>query len=87
MIMESRTCDNCERTIEYPAMLNMHGTIRVRCGVNSPMGYDRVEMRGKDFCDPGCMETWISREAHRVNPYTKIGNWNTEGLEGRKGNE
>lgn len=75
MKTESIRCDNCGCALDYPAMISISGTVKMRVGACSPQGYSKIEFHDKDFCNPACMETWLLGQHARKNPFSKVYPW------------
>ena len=75
MKTERVKCDYCGHELDYPAMFGVSGTVRMRVGACSPQGYAEMEFKDKDFCDPGCMERWLSDQHAAKNKMSKVFPW------------
>lgn len=75
--MKTWKCDNCGKAIEYPALIGVSATVRLRVGHATPMGYEETKMDSRDFCDVGCMDAWLAEQHRRKHPQSHVSPWDS----------
>jgi hypothetical protein len=75
-------CETCGRSLVFPGIFNLSGTIKVRTGVVEPRGHCEFDFSGLSFCDLACFEEWIQHiRSLESGGYDKVDAWDRSGLD------
>jgi hypothetical protein len=78
----SNECETCGRSLVFPGIFNLSGTIKVRTGVVEPRGHCTFDCAGVSFCDLDCFEEWIQHmRSVESGGYDKVAAWDRSGLD------